>query len=149
MTIHYQVDFDAPIDIVWSYLNDDQKVRLWMKEVVDITYPQGKNEEDPVGTEFVQKIKEAGRVKSYDGVVTAYHAPNLLSVMIGDDNFQVDVTYNLRATASGTHLDYSCDIDVNSILAKVMGFLFRPLTMRILKRHMTTLKQLVEEEAGR
>lgn len=148
MTFHYQLDIAAPIEVVWQFLDDDKKQQLWMTQIVETTYPKGKNKEDPVGTEFRQKVKEGGRVKEYDGVVTAYHAPTLLSVLIGDEDFQMDVTYILHEEGPRTRLDYSCDIDVNNIFARIMGFLFRPLTMRIRKHHMANLKRVAEEAAG-
>ena len=76
----------ATIARVWALLDDDEKLSLWMPQLVEINYPDGKNRDAPVGTRFTQKLKEGGRIREYQGEVTAYEAPYLLGVRLFDDN---------------------------------------------------------------
>lgn len=144
MEIALEVEIAAPPERVWSFLDDDAKLPLWMPEIVETTYPDGRDGADPVGTRFLQKLKEGGRVKEYPGVVTAYEPPRLLAIRMGEGSFTVDVTYRLAEDAGGTRLDYRADITLASLLTRILGRLFRPLTMRIVRRHMANLKRLAE-----
>ena len=148
MRITFENNIAAPVPTVWSFLNDDSKLPDWMPEVVDITYPDGQDRDEPVGTRFRQTLKEGGRTKTYEGLVTAYEPERLLGVRLTDGGFGVDVRYELSPTEQGTRLDYAAELALKTRLAKVLGFLFKPLTVGILKRHMANLKR-VSEEAGR
>ena len=148
MAITYQVDIEATIEQVWMLLDDETQLPLWMPEIVEMVYPEGRDRDAPVGTTFRQKIKEGGRVKEYEGEVTAYDAPRKLGIRLGDGQFFFDVTYKLSPIGTGTRLDYSAELAVKTLLARIMGVLFRPLTMRILNRHMVNLKRVAEDAAA-
>ena len=141
-----RVEIAAPVATVWRHLDDDQKIKAWMPEVVDIRYPQGRNAAAPVGTKFVQSIKEGGRIKDYDGVVTAYDRERLLGIRLGDNkHFHVDVTYRLEAQGAGnTALHYECRTTTHSWLARLMLPIGRSLMKRTLDRYLSRLKQLCE-----
>lgn len=148
MTIAFQVDIEAPLEQVWAFLDDEARLPLWMPEIVETVYPRGIDRASPIGTRFRQKLKEGGRIKDYDGEVIAYQAPRLLGLRVGDGTVSVDVTYALSPIGTGTRLDYSAEITVKSLLGRILGFLFRPRTMRILNRHMVNLKRLSEDAAA-
>ncbi|MGD8550012.1 MAG: SRPBCC family protein [Methyloceanibacter sp.] len=148
MQITFENQITAPVPVAWSFLYDDTKLPLWMTEVVDISYPDGRNSEDPVGTRFRQTLKEGGHEKTYDGLITAYDPERLLGVRLTDGRFGVDVRYKLAPTERGTQLDYTADLTLQSLLAKVLGFLFKPLTMSILRRQMANLKRVAEQAAS-
>ena len=147
MRITFENEIAAPVPVVWSFLDDDTKLPLWMPEVVDISYPEGQKCEDPVGAAFRQTLKEGGREKTYDGLVTAYEPERLLGVRLTDGRFGVDVRYALSPSAQGTRLDYAADLVLQSRLARILGVLFKPLTISILKRQMANLKRVAEEAA--
>ncbi|MEM7398800.1 MAG: SRPBCC family protein [Pseudomonadota bacterium] len=147
MQIIFENQIAAPVPVVWSFLDDDAKLPLWMPEVVDVSYPNGENRDDPVGTAFRQTLKEGGREKTYEGLITAYEAERLLGIRLTDGRFGVDVRYALTPTVQGTRLDYTAELALQSRLARILGFLFKPLTMSILRRHMANLKRVAEQEA--
>ena len=148
MAITFQVDIEAPLEQVWTLLDDETQLPLWMPEIVETVYPEDRDRDALVGTTFRQKIKEGGRVKEYEGEVTAYQPPQKLGIRLGDGQFFFDVTYQLSPIGTGTRLDYSAELVTKTLLARVMGFLFRPLTMRILNRHMVNLKRVAEDAAA-
>ncbi len=148
MAITFQVDIEAPLEQVWAFLDDETRLPLWMPQVVETVYPEGKDHDAPVGTRFRQKLKEGGKVREYQGEVIAYEAPRLLGIRLGDGKFSVDVTYQLSPIGTGTRLDYTADITVKTLVSRILGFLFRPLTMRILTRHMVNLKRVAEDAAA-
>lgn len=150
MQLAIEIDIDAPVERVWPLLEDDENLKLWMPDVVETLYPDGKAAGDPVGTRFVQRIREGGRVRAYSGVVTAYEPRRLLGVRLGDGrNFETDVVYRLKDRGAATTLDYRCDVRLKSWLARVMIVIGGPMMRRIVKRHMANLKQLAEQGAVR
>lgn len=148
MRITFENHINAPVPIVWSFLDDDTKLPIWMTECVDISYPDGHDRANPVGTRFLQTLKEGGREKTYDGEVTEYAREKLLGVRLSDGSFNVDVRYRLAPTPAGTRLDYSSDVLLRSFFIRLLAYLFKPLTASIMKRHMANLKRVAEEEAA-
>lgn len=149
MEISYHQEIIAPIEVVFGFLSDDEKQKLWMEGLESIEYPEGKDVENPVGTRFIHHIKEGGHTQQYAGTVTKYTPPTLMGVELKSDAFQINVEYELTKNGRKTLLDYHCDMVFGSLFHRVMGFLFCGLTKRILKSQMKNLKQLSEQESVR
>ncbi len=149
MEISYHQEILAPVEIVFSFLDDDEKMKLWMEGLESIEYPNGKETENPVGTKFIHSIREGGHTQQYTGTVTKYVKPTHLTVELSSAAFQINVEYELTENARKTLLDYKCEMVFGSLFHRVMGFLFCWLTKRILKSQMKKLKQLSEQEAVR
>lgn len=146
--ITYMIDIHAPIETVFECINDNEKQKIWMEGLKETRYPEGYDPSNPVGTKFVQKIKEGGRVIEYDGEVIAYDEPKLTAVRIGNNSFSVKAFYELSEIPEGTRLNYRAEMGSANMLTKVMGFLFSWLTKRILHKQMTKLKELAEQESN-
>jgi uncharacterized protein YndB with AHSA1/START domain len=131
-----RVEIAAPAATVWAFLDDDERIKSWMPEVVDIRYPQGRNAAAPLGPTFVQSIKERGRTKDYDGVVTAYESECLLVIRLGDGkHFHVDVTNRREPRGAADMVRYyEFRMTTHSWLACVMMPIGRPLMRRMLDR---------------
>ncbi|MCH9653584.1 MAG: SRPBCC family protein [Planctomycetes bacterium] len=149
MEITYQQEILAPIDIVFSFLNDDEKMKLWMEGLESIEYPKGKDLDNPEGTEFIHTLREGGHLQQYAGSVTQYQAPTLIAVELHNSAFRINVTYELTAIGRKTQLDYHCEMVFASLFHRIMGFLFCWFTNRILKSQMKNLRLLSEQEAVR
>ncbi len=149
MELTYQQEILAPIDVVFSFLIDDEKMKLWMEGLEAIEYPKGKDLENPAGTEFVHSFKEGGHSQKYAGSITEYKAPTLIVVELHNPAFQNKITYELTAMNRKTQMDYHCEIEYASLISRIMGFLFSGSTNRILKTQMKSLKLLSEQEAVR
>lgn len=149
LEITYQQEIIAPIDVVFSFLNDDEKMKLWMEGLESTEYPNGENAENPVGTEFIQIIREGGLTQQYTGMVTEYEPPTLLAVKLQSNAFQINVTYELTDLGRKTQLDYHCELVFASLFHRIVGFLFCGLTKRILNTQMKKLSLLAEQESVR
>lgn len=154
MQIAQTLEIAAPRDRVWPLLDDDENLKLWMPDVVDTTYPDGKPEAgsqlSPVGTRFLQRIREGGRISTYEGQITAYEPQRLLGIRLGDNrHFFTDVTYRLSGEGGTTRLDYTCDVALTSRLGRIMIWIGGPMARRIIKRHMANLKRLAEADGHR
>ncbi len=146
MEYTYQIHIAAPIDTVFALLDDDAQLARWMDGLEETTYPDGKHDASRVGTRFRQRIREGGRVATYDGEVTAYRKPHHLGVTIGNRSFTMQVDYRLTAAGGGTQLDYAVRMIRGSWFYRLMGKLFGWLTRRILTRQMTKLKACAEAD---
>jgi uncharacterized protein YndB with AHSA1/START domain len=147
MKIRTTVEIAAPIERVWPLIGDDKNIPLWMPEIVETRYGDEHDRMKPVGARFTQKIKEGGRIKEYAGLVTAFEQGRLLGIRLSDKHFDVDVLYKLSEHGRSTRLDYSCEMALHGWVARIMSVLARPLTRRILGRHMASLKRVAESDS--
>ncbi|WP_417381555.1 SRPBCC family protein [Gimesia sp.] len=149
MEITYQQEIIAPIEVVFSYLNDDEKMKLWMEGLESVEYPKRKNTENQVGTKFIHTIKEGLNTQTYEGTFTAYEAPTLIAVELTHPAHRIEVSYELTSLGRKTELDYHCELEFASFYYRFMGVLFSWFTKRILKTQMAKLKELAEQESVR
>lgn len=142
----YATEIDAPIEHVFGLVEDSEKLKLWMPNLIETTYLSPSNPDNPVGIKFTQKIKECGKVSEYNGEVTGYSKPNHISVRVGNKHFFVDVNYHFKKIDTNkTHLNYSCTIKFQTTSAKVMGFMFSWMNKLILKKQMQKFKSIAEQ----
>lgn len=147
MRSSYSIDINAPQDVAFECVDNDDEVKKWVDGLMETSYPNGKNPDTPVGTKFKQKIKEGGRVKEYTGEVIKYDKPHLIAVRLYDKMFSVDVYYRFIQIPHGTRLDYEADITFHNWFAKTMGKLFSGESERIIEKQMLKLKELAESKA--
>ena len=144
----FSMTIAAPPERVWALIDDQENLKRWMDGLEDTTYPDGLDRTRPVGTRFVQRIREGGRVAEYQGVVTAYERLKHLGIEIGNRAFTMAVDYRLTPVAEGgTQLDYSAAMKRSGAFVRVMMVLFGWLTRKILRKQMAKLKALAEEPA--
>ncbi len=148
MNVTYSQHIDAPIETVFDFVDDDEKLPLWLHGLEETRYPDGRDPANPVGTRFVQKIREGGRVQEYEGEVVAYEKPHHLAILIGNKSFCVRVDYRFREENGGTRLDYSCEPVRATWVVRFLFFAFHWLTMRILRKQMASLKELAEQASA-
>lgn len=149
LEISHHQEIIAPIDVVFSYLSDDEKMKLWMEGLESVEYPKGKKTEIKAGTKFIHSIKEGLNTQTYKGIVSAYEPPSLLAVKLSHPAHRIKVTYELTSLGRKTELDYHCELEYTSFYYRFMGVLFSWFTKRILKSQLAKLKQLAEQESVR
>jgi uncharacterized protein YndB with AHSA1/START domain len=137
----------APAERVWMLIDDQENLKRWMDGLEETTYPDGLDRSRPIGTRFVQRIREGGRVAEYQGVVTAYDRLKHLGIEIGNRAFTMAVDYRLTPVPEGTRLDYTATMKSGGGFVRVMTVLFGWLTRKILRKQMGKLKALAEASA--
>jgi uncharacterized protein YndB with AHSA1/START domain len=137
----------APAERVWMLIDDQDNLKRWMDGLEETTYPDGLDRGKPIGTRFVQRIREGGRVAEYQGVVTAHDRLKHLGIEIGNRAFTMAVDYRLTPVPEGTRLDYSAMMKRAGGFVRVMTVLFGWLTRKILRKQMGKLKALAEASA--
>ena len=143
----YRIDIEAPIERVWPLVADDENLVKWMDGLKETTYPDGLDRTRAVGTRFVHRIQEGGRVQAYEGRVTAYDPPSHLGVTVGNRAFEMQVDYRFTDLGGRTRLDYSALMVRAGFFVRMMSTLFGAVTRRILRRQMAKLKALAEAGA--
>jgi carbon monoxide dehydrogenase subunit G len=140
----YSLDINAPPEKVFDLIHDPDKHVLWLQGVEETRHIEPYDPSNPVGARFKQRIREGGRVKEYEGEVTAFDRPQHLGIRLFSPQFSVQVDYRLTPEGAGTHLDYSADVTCHSrfvgIIARLFGFLMRG----ILRKQLLKLKELAE-----
>jgi uncharacterized protein YndB with AHSA1/START domain len=151
MWIEHTEVFKCPAEHLWTFLEEPQKQKLWMKglqeNVPTSAGPQG------VGSTFLMKIKEGRKVAEYQGEVTAYDRPRHLAVSLAGGPLpkgaKMLVDYRLSPVNGQTKLDYACQLQ-----AERLGFFLRLLlplaklfSKMMLRRFMKKLKQHAEAPA--
>src|SRR5260370_25395181 len=104
--ITYSIEINAPIEMVFDLIDDPEKIKKWMDGLEEISCPEERNPDNPVGTKFRQKIKEGRHTQEFDGEVVGYEKPKNLSIQVANKYCAVLVDYNLSPIATGTRLDY-------------------------------------------
>jgi carbon monoxide dehydrogenase subunit G len=144
MLCTYTQEIHAPVEKVFDLIHDPEKHKLWLQGVEETRYVGDYDPENPVGAKFKQRIREGGRVKEYDGEVTAFTRPSHLGIRLSSPLFAVQVDYRLTPVGGGTRLDYAAEVSCFHWLFRLMARIFGPLTRIILKKQMQKLKELAE-----
>ena len=143
----FRIDIEAPIERVWPLVGDDANLVKWMDGLKETIYPDGLDTGRAVGTRFVQKIQEGGRVQTYEGRVTAYDPPSHLGIAIGNRAFEMQVDYRFTDLGGRTRLDYSALMVRAGFFVRMLSTLFGAVTRRILRRQMAKFKAVAEAGA--
>ncbi|MEW6129369.1 MAG: SRPBCC family protein [Acidobacteriota bacterium] len=147
MQFTYNLQINAPIQKVFALVDDEQNLKLWMDGLEETIYPESLNRQNPVGTKFKQRIREGRRIAEYDGEVLVYENPTHLAIIIGNQQFTMQVDYRFSAKGEWTWLDYSATMVGGNFFMKLFAKLFAPLTRRILDRQMRKLKEVAENSS--
>jgi hypothetical protein len=139
------MDIFAPIERAFEYISEHEKQKLWMDGLVDVVYDTPFDKENPVGSKFRHRIREAAHITDYNGEILVYDKPNMIVMTIGNGMLSVEVNYRLISLEKSTHLDYSADMINNSPFTSIMSRLYTLFTKRVLERQMRKLKEITEK----
>ena len=134
----------ATPECVWALIDDPELLPLWMPDVIETIYPDGRPSASLVGTRFAQRVRERGRVTEYQGVVTGYDLGHYLAIDLTQPMFKISVAYRLSPAPTGTRLDFTGDLVMHNPLMNLMATAAWPLTRSILKRQISDLKRVAE-----
>ena len=140
MNIKQSIIIKALPKVVYAYLEDPEKQKLWITGLVNTEYL------DKDQKNFVVHIKEGSKVKEYKGSTIDHNKPYLLKVSLGDKNFTVITTYTLEEVNSCTKLNYHAEIVLHSLLAKVMFTLSFFISILIVKKQIKGLQKIIEQQ---
>jgi len=137
MKLTYNFEINAPVGKAFEFVNDSDKLKLWMKGLEKIEVISENDSDNPVGTKFRQHIR--------NGEILEYNYPNLLGVMIESDMFSIHTTYNFESVEKVTKVFYESDINFKKRAAGFIGKMLVWSVKRTLVKQMKVLKKAAEE----
>jgi len=147
MKLTHSIVIDAPKDVVWEYVDDPERIKLWMHGVEEneVIHDTG-----GVGTTFRMAIREGRKLTEYQGEVTARDPGRHLQVQMSGGcssagPMTVDYTVS-DAPSGGTELDYLFRMQATGIWA-LMGPIGRLFGKMMIRKFFRSLKRMAEEEA--
>ena len=141
----FQLEIDAPAEIVFGIVGDSARISEWMDEVEETQHLYSPGQ--PVGTTFRQVIRHRGGRKEYTGIVRTYEAPTHLALELDVDHFTMAISYRIRALQEGCVLTFTCDCITTNPLVKLVFYLFRGSAAGMSLDALKKLKALAEAEA--
>jgi uncharacterized protein YndB with AHSA1/START domain len=129
---------------VWQLLDDPDQLPLWLPEVVETTYPNGRPKSRGVGVKFMQTVNQRGEIKTYHGEVTAFEHGRQLGIRLTDDSMTIEALYQIARDGSGTRLDFTGDVKARSPLMNMMMMVAWPMSRAIMLQQIQRLKDVAE-----
>lgn len=133
----------APIDVVFDYLDDDEKIRRWNDFFVENIYENGKQENVP-GTRFtsVQRIEK--KTIRTEIVLTEYDPPNKIIMEGYSKEGKAFTRYFLYREYDGTKLVMESSIIPSNLYYRIITKLFGGLGKFLYKEQVQRLKEYLE-----
>lgn len=146
MDVSHSTDIGAPAEKVFDLITDDEKKKLWAHGLLETLYPEGRSREQPVGTRFIQKINEGGRVAEYQGEILAFERPHKLAFKMSNKHFDMLMTFVLRPVGRKTRVNFSVEMAQTGFIGRTLGSVLGWFTGMIVKRQLASLKGLAERD---
>ncbi len=145
MRLTATVDINAPAEIVWACVEEPDKIVQWVEGAVGHRYITPVENGVIVGSQFEQKLQQGKEIVTFIGTVTDCQQPQRFGFHIPSPAYSSDALFQLTPLSDETtQVDYSIDVELHTLKAKVAGFVLRlPLTFFVPKQ-MRRLKQLAE-----
>ncbi len=139
---------DAPADIVFLWLEDNNRLKQWVPNLVsDETIVETP---EKIGTKFQQVFLENGRNMEMIGEITEYVENKLMRVMMQGDKFELDVSYRLKSLGDAqTEVTQDTQLKFKGFMKILTPIFF--LVSKLSKNNPQTaahakLKQMAEQE---
>lgn len=146
MEMKHSAEFECSPEHLWPFLEDPEKLKLWMKDVLEDHASKG----GPVGvgSTFSMKVKQGGRTQHYRGEVLIYDRPKHLNLKLKGGDFQHEtemfIDFKLKDLGGRTRLDYVETVDAAGALSQLVSPVVKLFSKMQLKGFFKTLRTLVE-----
>ncbi|KFM99756.1 hypothetical protein DJ93_5048 [Bacillus clarus] len=108
MSFALEIVIQAPIDVVFDYVDNDEKIKEWSTLIVDNYYSSNVDIENPrVGDKYVSVQKIGKKTYEFEVKLLEHDAPFIVSVG-GETNQGYSITtYMLEEHEEGTYSTYT------------------------------------------
>ena len=137
-----RVEIAQPPDVVFGYLTEPDRIRLWMEGYVESRSLTGPG--IFVGARSTEVIEMNGERTEMDLRVTEFEQDALLAVRIKSDQGEARNRYRLSKTATGTRIDYDSLTEARGWLRLLAPVLHDAIQERI-DGDFERLKQTLED----
>lgn len=147
MLITNQMEIQAPIEVVFSYLEDNEKQKEWMTGLEGTEYLTKFDISNPVGVKFKQRVREGNRTQEYEGQVTEFNKNNKISIQLNHPSFLINISYKLQEISPNSSILFITEeIIAKTVSGKILSFLFRIFMKKGLEKQIKSLKQCAEKQ---
>jgi len=145
MQVNLERDYLCSPDIVFSWLAEPEKAKVWMKGISKTEII--KNNAERIGTTFKEVMEENGKSIEMMGTITAYEPNRSIAFHLESRIHKLDVTYSTVGRGSLTTLIVASTIHWKfpmSILTAITGNKIKQGIVRQLDSELDELKKLCE-----
>ncbi|WP_010095265.1 SRPBCC family protein [Ornithinibacillus scapharcae] len=134
---------DAPIEVVFDYVDDDEKIKLWNDYMIENIYENETKKNTP-GSKFIS-VQQFGRKKiSVEVELLEFEPPNKI-IMVSDSKEGTSYTrYFLTREYDGTRLVMESSIIPKNTYYRILTKLFGGLGKYVYEEQIQALKDYVE-----
>lgn len=134
--------FHRPVAEVFAYVDDDEKVKLWIGGLVETK--RTSNGKPGVGSKFHQKLKIGKRMMELDGELLEYERNRRLRVKIDSDLCEMNATYSFTESNGCTKLTYRCDSRYHKLFYRLLSPLIKRMAQQKLREDFARLELLLQ-----
>ncbi|CAM4273925.1 hypothetical protein BAMA_15420 [Bacillus manliponensis] len=147
MSYAFEVVIDAPIDVVFDYIHNDEKIKEWNTFIVENRYLDGASKENPhVGDRYLSIQKIGKKMIEVEVELLEYDAPYVAAVG-GDmkEGYSV-TTYMLEEKSDGTLLTMMVEYEPRNFYYKLLYKVTSWMTRAVYMQQVERLVECVESE---
>ena len=150
MQMKQSAEFECSPEHLWPFLEDPDKLKLWMKGVLEDHASKG----GPIGlgSTFSMKFRQGGKTQHFRAEILIYDRPKHLGLKMKGGDFQheteIFMDFKLSDLGGRTRLDYLEALDSAGALTQLVSPLVKLFSKMQLKSFFKTLRTLVEEKEG-
>lgn len=115
-----------------------------MPNVVATRYPAGRPRGNPIGTRFVQEMRDGEISSSFEGEITEYEEGRLIGKLMWPEAFAMHVVYHVVGDQDWTLLEFGCDVKPKTWRGYLMTWYSRRLLISILDQQLARLRLTAE-----
>lgn len=134
--------FDRPVDEVFAYVDDDEKVKLWIGGLLETK--RTTSGAPGVGSRFHQKLQIGKRVMELEGELLEYEPNRRVRVKLDSHLCEMNATYNFEESGGCTELAYTCDSHYRSFFYRLLSPLIKRVTQQKLREDFARLRGLLQ-----
>ncbi|SFH94941.1 MULTISPECIES: SRPBCC family protein [unclassified Bacillus (in: firmicutes)] len=139
MSFALEIVIQAPIDIVFDYVNNDEKIKEWNTFIVENRYASNVDKKNPrVGDKCISVQKIGKKIFEVEVELLEYDAPYIVSVGGEMKQGYSTTTYILEEDEEGTVLTLISEYEPRNlfynIVYKLTGWMSRGLYMQEIER---------------
>ncbi|HKR13754.1 MAG TPA: SRPBCC family protein [Pyrinomonadaceae bacterium] len=134
--------FDRPVEEVFAYVDDDDKVKLWIGGLLETRRTTAGK--PGVGSKFHQKLQIGKRVMELDGELLEYERNRRVRVKMNFHLGEMNATYNFTESGGCTELAYTCDSHYRSLFYRLLSPLIKRMAQQKLREDFARLQLLLQ-----
>jgi len=139
------VEIAQPVDVVFPYLTEHDRIPLWLDDVVESRSLTGPG--TFVGARSTHVIEVDGQRQELERKVTEYQENALLAVRIKSDLMTANNRYRVSPVAGGTRIDYDSVTKARGWVSILAPFFRAPIQEK-LEPDLARLKPILEDPSS-